>query len=169
MPKTKNTYIVPIRKKDRKIIVSDIRAHEGILKYAIDFSLPEGTPILAAQGGIVINVVDKFNKGGDGQKYFKYLNYITIEHSNKELSQYGHLKQKGSIVKIGQKVKTGDVIGYSGNTGWTTEPHLHFHVCREVNNKEGWETMQIKFKEKLKYLTNSKNNLTKFRNKYSIN
>jgi len=167
MSKTKNIYIVPIKKKDRKVIVSDIRAHEGILKYAIDFILPQGTPILAAQDGIVINVVDNFNKGGNGNEYFKYLNYITIEHNNNELSQYGHLKHRGALVKIGQKVKNEEVIGYSGNTGWTTEPHLHFHICKDVNNKEGWETLNIRFKEKLKYLTNSKNNLTKFKNKYS--
>ncbi|MCH8943102.1 MAG: M23 family metallopeptidase, partial [Bacteroidetes bacterium] len=156
-----------IRKKDRKLIVSDIRAHSGILKYAIDFTLPQGTPILAAQNGVIIDVVDKFNKGGDGKKYYKYLNYMTIEHKNKELSQYGHLKHNGALVKIGQKVKAGEVIGYTGNTGWTTEPHLHFHVCRDVDNKEGWETMQIRFKEKFKYLVNSKNNLTEFRNKYA--
>ena len=138
MVKTKNSYLVPIMKKDRKVIVSDVRAHSGILKYAIDFSLPEGTSILAAQDGTVIDVVNKFSKGGDGKKYFKYLNYITIEHKNKEFSQYGHLKYHGSIVKKGQKVKAGKIIGYNGNTGWTTEPHLHFHVYRNLDNKQGW-------------------------------
>jgi len=161
-------YIFPIRKKDRKIVVSDVRAHSGILKYAIDFPLPEGTQILASQDGTVIDVVDKFNKGGNGKKYFKYLNYITIEHKNKELSQYGHLEYRGASVKVGQKVKAKEVIGYTGNTGWTTEPHLHFHVCRYTNDKGGWETMQIRFKEKLKYLTNSKDRLSSFRSKQTI-
>ena len=169
MVKTKNIYLVPIRKKDRKMIVSDVRAHDGILKHAIDFTLPEGTPILAVQSGIVIDVVDKHNKGGDGKKYFKYLNYITIQHKNKEFSQYGHLRKNGSKVKIGQRVNIGDVIGYTGNTGWTTAPHLHFHVCRDTDDKDGWETMEVKFKEKLKYLRNSKGNVEKFNNKYLSN
>ncbi|MEK6833413.1 MAG: M23 family metallopeptidase [Nanoarchaeota archaeon] len=168
MVKTKNIYIVPIRKRDRKLVVSDVRAHSDILKYALDFPLPEGTPILAVKEGIVVNVVDKFNKGGDGKRYFKYLNFITIEHKNKEISQYGHLKYHGACVKIGDKVKTGEIIGYTGNTGWTTEPHLHFHVCKNTDNKNGWKTMQVRFKEKLKYFTNSKENLTKFRSKQTI-
>ena len=58
MVKTKNIYIVPIRKRDRKLVVSDVRAHSDILKYALDFPLPEETPILAAKDGIVINDFD---------------------------------------------------------------------------------------------------------------
>jgi len=153
MAKTKNIYIVPVRKKDRKLIISDPRAHgKGFLKYAIDFPLPEGTEVLAASSGKVVEIKVNSKIGGNTKKYLKRTNFITIEHKNGESSQYVHLKYKGSRVKVGQSVKTGQVIGYSGNTGWTTEPHLHFHVLRFINSKIGWETMKIKFKEKIRIL-----------------
>ena len=149
--KTKNTYVVPVRKKDRTLIISDPNVHGGHLKYAIDFLLPEGTEVLAAQSGKVIYVKTNSKEGGFKKKYMgnKYLNYITIEHRDKEYSQYAHLKFKGSCVKAGQIVKAGEVIGYSGNTGYTAAPHLHFHVFRTVDSKVGWETLEIRFKEKL--------------------
>ena len=90
-------------------------------------------------------------KGGNNPKYnnLKYLNYITIKHSNQEFSQYCHLKQKSSFVKIGDKVKLNQAIALSGNTGFSTEPHLHFQVFK-LNNKEvGWESLKVKFKEKI--------------------
>lgn len=151
---TKNIYTVPVKKKDRKLIVSDPRAHSDYMKYAVDFTLPEGTEILAARHGKVIDVKIDSNKGGPEKKYAgnAYLNCITIRHEHGEMSQYGHLRFNGSCVKVGHEVKTGEVIGYSGNTGWSTEPHLHFHVCRDVNTKEGWETMKIRFNEKIRIL-----------------
>ena len=56
MTKTKNIYLVPVRKKDRREIVSDARVHNGSLKNTIDFGLPQGTPILAAYESVVIYV-----------------------------------------------------------------------------------------------------------------
>src|SRR3989344_1171768 len=127
MAKTKNVYIVPVRKKDRGEIISDSRAHSGILENAIDFALPVGTPILAAADGKVVLVKDDSKKNG-GKRWYTNLNSVIIKHKNKEYSEYSHLKYNGSLVEKGQFVKRGDIIGYSGNTGWSTQPHLHFQI-----------------------------------------
>lgn len=151
---TKNTYKIPVKKQDRLLIISDPKAHSGFLKHSLDFLLPENTKILAAYKGKVIDVKVNSNKGGLDQKYLgnKYLNFITIKHSNEEYSQYAHLKHNGSKVKVGQKVKAGEVIGYSGNTGYSSMPHLHFHVYKDNDSKIGWETIKIKFDASFKII-----------------
>ncbi len=152
MAQTKNIYILPVRKKDIKLIISDPNAHKDFLQHALDFLLPEGTQVMAACGGKVVDVKTDSDKGGFGRIYLgnKYLNYITIEHKNKEFSQYAHLRFKGACVKKGQKVKAGDAIGYSGNTGYSSAPHLHFHVCIGNKSKIGWETLEIRFNAPLR-------------------
>lgn len=154
MVKTKNIYIVPVKKKDRKLIISDSSVHNGVLKYAIDFDIPIGTEIVAAYEGIVMQVKDDSKKGGFKNKYnnLKYLNFIIIKHKNNEYSEYSHLKYKGSLVKKEQKAKAGDVIGYSGNTGYTTAPHLHFHVCTKGSIQDVGKTLEVRFNEKLRIL-----------------
>jgi murein DD-endopeptidase MepM/ murein hydrolase activator NlpD len=85
--------------------------HEGI-----DIAVPEGTPIRAAKGGTVI--MASYNGG--------YGNYTCIDHGSGLSTCYGH--QSGFAVSSGQSVSQGQVIGYSGNTGASTGPHLHFEV-----------------------------------------
>ena len=149
--KSKNIYSFPLRRKDFTVAISDKRAHFGHLKYAVDVPISEGTKILAAKSGIVRGIKDDSKEGGYGTKYKdqKYLNYISIMHSNDEISEYAHLKHKGALVKKGQKVKEKQVIGLSGNTGPSTEPHLHFHVAKFNDSKIGWETLKIRFKERV--------------------
>jgi murein DD-endopeptidase MepM/ murein hydrolase activator NlpD len=102
--------------------------HKGSASYSVDFSMPIGTPICAVRDGIVYNVVDNNNKSGLSSYYTKYANFISIYHPDGTYSIYAHIKYKGSLVKIGQKVKAGQIIGYSGNTGRTSGPHLHLQV-----------------------------------------
>jgi len=155
MATTKNVYSLPLNKKDFRLAVSDERvAHVGHAKHAIDFPLPIGTKILAAKSGTVVDVKVDSKKGGFNKKYadLKYLNYLTIKHSNGEFSQYAHLKHNGALVKLGDKVKEKQPIALSGNTGYTSEPHLHFHVLKLNKTKIGWETLEVRFKKKLKIL-----------------
>ncbi len=154
MVKTKNIYFAPIKKKDRRLIISDPRAHSGDFKHSIDFCVPKGTEIIAAYDGIIKLAKTGSKQGGFEDKYkdLKYLNSIIIQHKNKEYSEYSHLRFKGTLVKEGQRVKAGQVIGYSGNTGYTTEPHLHFHVSTKGTLEDVGKTLEIRFKEKLKVL-----------------
>ena len=105
-------------------------SHRGLSAYAIDFPLPIGTPIYAAREGDIVGIDVSNNLGGASTEYRPYMNYINIRHSDGTLGNYYHLKQAGSVVKIGEKVKKGQLIGYSGNTGYTTAPHLHFSVSK---------------------------------------
>jgi len=94
------------------------RAYKTKLHNGIDFKAPIGTPILSAEDGEVVAV------GNNGQ--VQYGRYILIKHQNNLATLYAHLSRE--IVKKGDAVKRGQIIGYSGNTGYSTGPHLHFGV-----------------------------------------
>ncbi len=74
-------------------------------------------------------------------------NYVVIRHANGEFSQYSHLRYKGVLVKKGQHVSTGEIIAYSGNTGWSLEPHLHFMVFKFRKNGKGFRTLKVRWRE----------------------
>ena len=102
--------------------------HTGKLRNAIDLIVPENTPVLAAANGIVTSVKDDSTIGGPDPIFWKYTNFITIMHPNKEYSRYDHLAPRSSKVKVGQIVSEGQEIANVGMTGYTLLPHLHFHV-----------------------------------------
>lgn len=105
-------------------------SHKGLSAYAIDFPLPMGTSIYAARNGIVVGVEVSNNYGGPSPQYRPYANYVIIEHDDGTMGNYYHLKQGGTAVRVGDKVTKGQLIAYSGNTGYTTAPHLHFSVSK---------------------------------------
>lgn len=97
--------------------------------YAIDFAVPEGTPILAVREGVVMQVESDFEKAGlNREKYGGRANFIRILHGDGSMAVYAHLKPEGVQVRVGQYVRKGQRIGLSGNTGFSTAPHLHFVV-----------------------------------------
>jgi len=148
---TKNIYALPFKKKDLIKAISHPKAHFAHFKEAIDFILPGGTILLAPKAGKVVDIKVDSKEGGADPKYndMKYLNYMTIQHSSGEFSQYAHLKYKGSLVKLGDEVKQGQPIALSGNTGFTTAPHLHFHIFKLNKTDVGWESLKVRFKEKI--------------------
>lgn len=109
-------------------------SHQGENYYALDFSMDVGTPVYAARDGVVIEVKEDSNRGGRSAGFAKYGNYIAIYHSDGTFASYVHLKQNGAIVTVGDNVQEGDLIGYSGNTGLSTGPHLHFSVNIPTEN-----------------------------------
>lgn len=149
MARCRNNYAWPLKEK----YLSSFHAgasfsHTGNLKHSIDFGCPEGTKIYAALGGIVVFVVDHFKETGLDEKFFDLGNRIVIKHKNNEYTAYEHMKYKGSLVEKGQRVRKGELIAYSGNTGYSTGPHLHFEVFNEPNADESeGTTLQVSFKE----------------------
>ncbi len=101
-------------------------SHNG--ENALDFGLEIGDKVYAARGGIVYDVVVSNSRSCKSASCGKYNNYITIYHDDGTSAEYVHLKKDGSEVKVGDRVEAGDLIGYSGNTGWSSGPHLHFMV-----------------------------------------
>jgi murein DD-endopeptidase MepM/ murein hydrolase activator NlpD len=116
-------------------------SHKGV--HALDFELIESTAICAARDGIVIKTKEDSKKGGPDKKYVADCNYITVYHFDGTLAEYVHLKHNGSIVSVGDTVHAGQVIGYGGNTGWSTSPHLHF--CVKQPTRMGYQSIPVKF------------------------
>lgn len=97
-------------------------------QYAIDFNLDEGTPVYAAREGIVVRVKEDSRVGGPSAAYADRGNLIMIAHDDGTFGNYVHLMYGGAEVAVGDEVEAGQLIGYSGNTGISSGPHLHFDV-----------------------------------------
>ncbi|KAF1685041.1 peptidase [Pseudoxanthomonas broegbernensis] len=112
-------------------------------RYAIDFAVPEGTPVLAAREGTVLQVESDFARAGlDRERYGGRANYVRILHADGSMALYAHLKPEGVLVRPGQRVRQGQRIALSGNTGFSTAPHLHFVV--QVNRGMRLEAVPIR-------------------------
>ncbi len=113
-------------------------SHIGPFLHCIDFHVPDGTPVRATKDGKIIELVERHEKWGETEDFRDHLNFISIWHDNNEFSQYCHL-QKGSAsargIKIGDRVRKGQIIATTGKTGWTDCEHLHFGIFRTVKNE----------------------------------
>lgn len=98
--------------------------------FADDWAMPAGSPVLAARGGIVVGVRQDSTSGGRSENFKSCANYVIIRHSDGTYAEYLHLKPQGVLVSLGEEVKTGQRIALSGNTGYSSGPHLHFAVFR---------------------------------------
>jgi len=95
------------------------KLYAGGFHNGIDISSSYGEPIRAALGGTILAM-------GNCGKY-AYGRWIAVKHENALTTLYGHLSAYGAY-KVGDAVKSGDIIGYEGSTGYSTGPHLHFGV-----------------------------------------
>ena len=105
-------------------------SHTGLEEFAIDFNMPIGTAVHAARGGVVARLEESNARGCWEDGCGKFANFIVILHSDGTTGEYFHLQEHGALVNVGDSVSQGQKIAYSGNTGHTTMPHLHFAVYR---------------------------------------
>lgn len=100
-----------------------------------------GKQLIAPTDGEIILVVDgiKDNKPGKTNPVYVPGNTVIIKTKNNEYLFFAHFKQHSIVVKQGQIVKQGDLLGLCGNSGNSTEPHLHFHIqnVENMNNATG--------------------------------
>ena len=101
-------------------------------QYAVDIALPDGTPVYAARAGTVINVRHDSFRGAAFPALLDQANVIEILHDDGTIAVYAHLHWDSIRVRIGQRIQLGEYIANSGNTGFTTGPHLHFAVWRNA-------------------------------------
>jgi murein DD-endopeptidase MepM/ murein hydrolase activator NlpD len=107
--------------------------------YAWDFRMPVGTPVVSAQEGVVRMARGDSNQGACDPKMAQYANYVVVSHQGGIETQYLHFSTV--VVKPGERVRKGQLLGYSGNTGWSCGPHLHFKVARSVGS--GWNNPSV--------------------------
>ena len=94
-------------------------------KYALDLLMPIGTEVLAILDGTVVRVVENFT---DDDHTRGHENYVYVQHADDTVARYIHLTNNGALVAVGDAVAQGQVIGLSGDTGNSTDPHLHLDV-----------------------------------------
>lgn len=138
-------YDLPFEKGQKHRIV---QGYGGLFSHnhiaALDFAMPEGTPVCAAREGIIYAFKDDSDEGGPFPEYKNKANFIIIKHNDGSFGCYWHLKKNGVVVKNGS-VPKGQLIGYSGSTGFILRAHLHFSVKRKLNYEKD-SFVRTKFK-----------------------
>jgi murein DD-endopeptidase MepM/ murein hydrolase activator NlpD len=106
-------------------------------EHAVDFALPEGTPIVAARDGLIVDITLSNSRGGLDPSLKSKANVVEILHADGTVANYAHLSQRSAPIKVGDRVRAGTLIGYSGDTGYSSGPHLHFAVSRPQIGTDG--------------------------------
>lgn len=121
-------YILPFPKGQTYLLLQGNcgkHSHQGNDVFSYDFRMPIGTPVIAMRAGKVVNLKEEYRNGSNTNDS---LNFIIILHDDSTASRYLHITENGAMVEKGQYVNAGDIIALSGNSGLSTEPHLHVDV-----------------------------------------
>ncbi len=117
-------------------------SHTGTQQFAVDFAAEVGTPVVAAHNGVVVQTRSDSKTTCGTSECAHEANQVRIDDGNGNVSTYTHLDTGSVVVKAGQQVCQGELLGKAGMTGWTTGPHLHFHVA-----DVGGSTVPLRFYE----------------------
>jgi murein DD-endopeptidase MepM/ murein hydrolase activator NlpD len=113
--------------------------------FAVDIAMPVGTDVVAARNGVVVDVsADNFRNGLDMAVDGPAANIVRILHDDGTFGLYAHLNWNSIRVKPGDQVRAGQYIADSGNTGFSSGPHLHFSIQRNAGLKV--ESLPVVFK-----------------------
>jgi murein DD-endopeptidase MepM/ murein hydrolase activator NlpD len=113
-------------------------------RYAVDIAMPIGTDVHAARAGMVFEVASANFRGGvDPERDANLANIVRILHDDGTHALYAHLNWNGIRVRPGDRVERGEYIADSGNTGFSTGPHLHFAVMQNLGMR--LESIPIEF------------------------
>jgi murein DD-endopeptidase MepM/ murein hydrolase activator NlpD len=131
VPKADLKIRLPWRQGETYECIQGVRGtftHNGLNEYAYDFLMPVGTIVTAAASGRVVRIKQDSREGGTRVRDFAGGNVVILDHGRGLFTQYLHLDHGGVLVREGEIVAAGQPIARSGNTGFSTTPHLHFQV-----------------------------------------
>ncbi|MDX2092487.1 MAG: M23 family metallopeptidase [Kofleriaceae bacterium] len=111
-------------------------SHKGSNEYAVDFDCPVATTVRAARPGVVVASNAAAQGSGTTSDYLDYkrTNFVIVQHEDGTLGEYMHLAPSSIVVKPGQFVDRLQALALSGNTGFSSTPHLHFQVMTAAND-----------------------------------
>jgi murein DD-endopeptidase MepM/ murein hydrolase activator NlpD len=119
-------------------------SHRGAERFTLDFGMPVGTPVHAARDGVVALIEDSHDDGCAREECGRYANFVVVLHSDGTTGEYFHLERSSVRVQVGERVQRGQWLARSGNTGFSTAPHLHFGVYR-TNRERRTESLAVRF------------------------
>lgn len=111
--------------------------------FAYDFELPMGTPVRASRAGTVIWTNEQF---ADNDHIPGHENLVVIQHADGTVMRYAHLTINGVEVAQGAAVQPGELLGFSGNSGNSSGPHLHIDLLRNSVNFSKSNTLPLTFR-----------------------
>ncbi len=123
----KARYSLPFRSSPN-IVRCTARSHQGHDRHCVDFFMPLGTHVRAARAGVVVLRESRWNTRLKDLQTAHAGNGVLIRHSDGEISVYWHAAWRFVFVQKGQRVRRGQILFLSGDTGYATYPHLHFGV-----------------------------------------
>lgn len=111
-------------------------SHRGSNEFAVDFDCPVATPVLATRPGVVVAANATAQGSGTTSDFLDYkrTNFVIVMHEDGTLGEYMHLAPATVEVKPGQLVSRGQELALSGNTGFSSTPHLHFQVMTAASD-----------------------------------
>ena len=121
-------------------------SHQGPLANAIDWAMPVGSELRAIRAGTVIGLRADAAGGGPDPDKRGTENFLWVRHDDGTVAHYLHLLKDSLLVELGQRVQAGQAIARSGNSGFSTEPHLHIHVAGpSAEGPEAFESFPLLF------------------------
>ena len=119
-------------------------SHRGAERFTLDFGMPVGTPVHAARDGVVVLVEDSLDRGCAREQCGRFAIFVVVLHADGTTGEYFHLARGSVKVRPGEHVARGQGLALSGNTGFSTAPHLHFGVYRTGHDRTT-ESLSVRF------------------------
>jgi murein DD-endopeptidase MepM/ murein hydrolase activator NlpD len=119
-------------------------SHRGAERFTLDFGMPVGTAVHAARDGVVVLVEDSHDTGCAREECGRLANFVVVLHSDGTTGEYFHLERGSVQHRVGDRVARGQQLARSGDTGFSTAPHLHFGVYRTSRDR-GTESLAVRF------------------------
>ena len=119
-------------------------SHRGPETFTVDFGMTPGTPVHAAREGVVVLLEDSHATGCWRDECARLANFVVVLHADGTTGEYFHLEHGSVQVRLGERVLRGQRLALSGNTGYSTAPHLHFGVYR-TSRDGGTQSVAVRF------------------------